>query len=207
MTKLAAHPVRVPRRPVFARHAASLLVLRPGADGPAVLMGLRGAGHRFLPNRLVFPGGAVDRADRTAEVAAEPAPALLDLLQRRAHPRLARAIAVAAARELAEETGLTLGTPPRLDRLGYLCRAITPPDMPIRFNARFLTVPEAATEGEPRDSRELEGVRFYPVTEALTLGLMGVTRWVLEQLLASLQSGPATAGPFVFRGGRPEVDR
>ena len=44
-------------RPVFARHAASLLLWRRGEAGPEVLMGVRGAGHRFMPNRLVFPGG------------------------------------------------------------------------------------------------------------------------------------------------------
>jgi 8-oxo-dGTP pyrophosphatase MutT (NUDIX family) len=198
------------RRPVFARHAASLLVVRHRAGGPEVLMGLRGAGHRFLPNRLVFPGGAVDPGDRAAAAAAEPSPPLLHALQQRAHPRLARAIAVAAARELAEETGLTLGFPPRLDRLGYLCRAITPPQMPIRFNARFLTVPDEATEGVPGNSRELEDVRFYPVAEALGLDLMDVTRWVLEQLLASLQAAPAEAGRpayTIFRRGRAELDR
>ena len=57
-----------PRATVFARHASSLIVLR-GGDAPAMLMGTRGAGHRFMPNRLVFPGGAVDRADATARVA------------------------------------------------------------------------------------------------------------------------------------------
>ena len=210
MTDRASSSPGVLKRPVFARHAASLLVIRRGTDGPQVLMGLRGAGHRFLPNRLVFPGGAVDPADRNALVAAEPPAALLDALQRQAHPRLARAIAVAAARELAEETGLTLGTPPRLDRLGYLCRAITPPEMPIRFNARFLTVPEDATNGVPHDSRELEGVRFYPVPEALRLGLMDVTRWVLGQLLASLPpaSGTTPRPPYrQLRRGRPETDR
>jgi len=52
--------------PVVPRDAASLLVLRATPAGPDVLMGLRGAGHRFMPNRLVFPGGAVDRADLDA---------------------------------------------------------------------------------------------------------------------------------------------
>ena len=56
---LAARP-RVPT--VRARHAASLVVLRHSTSGePELLMGMRGARHRFMPNRLVFPGGAVDR--------------------------------------------------------------------------------------------------------------------------------------------------
>ena len=46
-----------PPRPatVRARHAASLVVLRAGPE-PEMLMGMRGARHRFMPNRLVFPG-------------------------------------------------------------------------------------------------------------------------------------------------------
>ena len=54
--------------PVSPKDAASLLVLRPAAD-TQVLMGMRGSGHKFMPNRLVFPGGAVDDADHTAPIA------------------------------------------------------------------------------------------------------------------------------------------
>ena len=54
--------------PVVPKHAASLLVLRT-ADAPEVLMGMRGAGHKFMPNRLVFPGGRVDPEDHRAEPA------------------------------------------------------------------------------------------------------------------------------------------
>jgi len=145
-------------------------------------MGVRGAGHRFLPNRLVFPGGAVDASDRTAPAATEPSPALMAALQRVARPPLARAIAMAAARELEEEAGVSLGAPPRLDRLAYLCRAVTPTHLPIRFNARFLTVDADALDGVPRDSHELQQVRFYPIDEAICLDLMEVTCWVLQTL-------------------------
>ena len=43
-----------PKPPVPARPAASLVVLRQG-DGPEVLMGMRGAKHRFMPNRRRRP--------------------------------------------------------------------------------------------------------------------------------------------------------
>jgi 8-oxo-dGTP pyrophosphatase MutT (NUDIX family) len=176
-----------PRRPVFARHAASLLVIREAASGTEVLMGMRGAGHRFMPNRLVFPGGAVDKADRTLPAAAEPGPALMAMLQRSARPPLARAIAMAAARELHEETGLSLGRLPRLDQLDYLCRAITPPNSPIRFNARFLIAPADAIEGDHADSHELQNVRFYKVDEVLREDLVIVTGQVLARLHAWLE--------------------
>ena len=149
-------------------------------------MGVRGAGHRFMPNRLVFPRGAVDKGDATAPARTEPGGALMAMLGRNAGPRLARAVAMAAARELHEETGLSLGTPPALDPLHYLCRAVTPPASPIRFNARFLIVDAARTEGEPADSHELQAVGFRPVEDALASGLVLVTHEVLVRLQAWL---------------------
>jgi len=193
----------VPRRPVFARHAASLIVLRDGALGQEALMGLRGAGHRFMPNRLVFPGGAVDPGDAARPAAMEPREDVLAALTRAARPRLARALVSAAARELEEETGLTLGTPPRLDAIDYLCRAVTPTESAVRFNARFLIVDAAATQGQLGGSGELEGVRFYPMSEALALDLALVTRQVLERLQAWL----ALPGPMRRAPRRTDVFR
>ena len=117
-----------------------------------------------------------------AAAASEPDAALLEILGRKARPRLARGLVAAAARELEEETGLSFGRPPRLAGISYLCRAVTPPASPIRFNARFLVAEAGLVEGVAADSRELGSVRFYPVREALELGLMEVTRAVLERL-------------------------
>ena len=147
MSDSMAGELQPPPRPVFARHAASVLLVRQAAGGPEVLMGVRAAAHRFMPNRLVFPGGAVDPADRTALAATEPRADVLDTLRRSVGPKLARAMVAAAARELHEETGLSFGIPPRLDGLRYICRAITPPRLPIRFNARFFVADAATTSG------------------------------------------------------------
>ena len=169
---------------VIPRHAASLIVLRRTDAGWAALMGLRGARHRFMPNRLVFPGGAVDPDDGAAPVAAELRPVTRAMLQRAADPELARALAVAAARELEEETGLTLGTPPDLSELRYLCRAVTPAGNPVRFDARFLVVASDHVSGSLAGSGELEGLRWYGLDEALDLDLALVTREVMLQLVA-----------------------
>lgn len=169
---------------VAVRDAASLIVLRRAGVGWEALMGMRGARHRFMPNRLVFPGGAVDPDDDAAPVAAELRPATVALLQRAASPALARALAVAAARELEEETGLTLGTPPDLSGLRYLCRAVTPAGNPVRFNARFLVVDAGHVRGTLAGSGELEGLRWYGLDEALALDLALVTREVMLQLVA-----------------------
>ena len=72
-------------------------------------MGLRHASHRFMPNVLVFPGGRVDRADHRAKACPNCRDFTRACLERQAPPSLARAIGIAAARELHEETGLVLG--------------------------------------------------------------------------------------------------
>jgi 8-oxo-dGTP pyrophosphatase MutT (NUDIX family) len=176
--RIAEPPVRTVR----AKHAASLIVLRFHNDEPHMLMGMRGAKHRFMPNRLVFPGGRVDRADLTAPFATPLSPATERALRKKANIALAHALAAAAARELLEETGLSLGTPPRLDALHYLARAVTPPGLPIRFNARFLVVEEQHVSGQLGGDGELEELRFYGMTEALALQLALPTRRVLERL-------------------------
>jgi 8-oxo-dGTP pyrophosphatase MutT (NUDIX family) len=172
-----------PREP---RPAASLLVVRrppPGSPGvPRVLMARRAAGHRFMPNVLVFPGGAVDAADFDAPVASPLAPHMRARLERAADPLLAHALAVAAARELTEEVGLSLGIPPALDGLAYLCRAITPPDRPIRFDARFFVVDAARVTGRPAGSAELQDPDWYTLAAALAADIAAPTRAVIGKL-------------------------
>ncbi len=147
-----------------------------------MLMGMRGAKHRFMPNRLVFPGGAVDRADLSAASSTALSEQTERLLRRNANERLAHGLGIAAARELHEETGLSLGVPPRLDVLHVLARAVTPPSSPIRFNARFFAVDARYVSGELGGDGELENLRYYPIQEALALDLAMPTRRVLERL-------------------------
>ncbi|WP_189654756.1 NUDIX hydrolase [Paracoccus mutanolyticus] len=133
--------------PMPIRDAATVIVLdRNAAGGPSVLMGQRGAQAAFMPSKYVFPGGAVDPEDARVRFAMP-----LDARTRRllaAEPRdgapiTPEALAAAALRELAEETGLMTGTPgpapqgwdhyarawlaPDPAALIYLFRAITPP--------------------------------------------------------------------------------
>jgi 8-oxo-dGTP pyrophosphatase MutT (NUDIX family) len=166
------------------RHAASLIVLRREVDGPKILMAHRAAGHRFMPNALVFPGGAVDPADFTAPIATQLRAEVRARLERSATPGLAQALAVAACRELTEEVGLSLGAPPRLCQLFYLCRAITPALSPIRFDARFFVVPAEAVAGTPTASCELEAPAWYGIEEARVSGAAFVTQAVLMRLRA-----------------------
>ena len=175
------HPPGHPSGHVVPKPAASLLVLRDAA-APQVLMGMRGAKHTFMPNRLVFPGGRVDPEDHHAEAASPFPDHVHSLMARAADAALIRAVGIAAARELEEETGLTLGLPPLLHGMDDLCRAITPDFSPVRFDARFLVVEASHVSGDLAGSGELEDLRWYGLEEALALDLAFPTRGVLEQL-------------------------
>ena len=168
--------------PVTPRPAVTLLILRQGAVGPEVLMGRRSAGHRFMPNSLVFPGGAIDAVDYHAPVAS-PFPAhAAELLTRHAPADHVHAMGVALARELEEETGLTLGYPPALDGVDYLCRAITPSIRPKRFDARFFVVSADRIGGSIASSDELEEIRYFSLEELLSVQLEFATRASLNWL-------------------------
>lgn len=93
--------------------ATVLLVRRDLATGPAILMGMRGAGAVFMPNKYVFPGGALDAGDAGVALASPLGAVCAARLGLDAAPGLAGALAVAAIRELWEEAGLILGAPGR----------------------------------------------------------------------------------------------
>jgi 8-oxo-dGTP pyrophosphatase MutT (NUDIX family) len=201
---------RSPRaRTARPRDAASLIVWRQSRKGPELLMGKRHAGLRFMPDVMVFPGGRVDPDDHRgaaiSELRAEPK----RLLERRATPARARALGIAAARELFEETGLVLGerqgdgVAAALGALDYLCRAITPSGRPIRFHARFLMAPAEAVSGEIQGSGELEKLGWYSPEAAHAHNVATITaRVMLEFLhwLALPEAARAKRELIVFRG-------
>ena len=166
---------------VNARPAASLLVMQQEERGVCLLMARRAAHHRFMPGVLVFPGGAVDEADHHAPAARPLKPGVRARLERFVEPSLANALAHAAARELTEEVGLSLGEPPDLSELHLMCRAITPPDRSMRFDAFFFLVDAAHVSGALCASAELEEPGWYTLEEAEAGDLAGATRAVLWQ--------------------------
>jgi 8-oxo-dGTP pyrophosphatase MutT (NUDIX family) len=192
-------------RAVTPRHAASLILWRQGSGEPEILMGMRHAKHKFMPSVLVFPGGRVDRADHGVKALTELRPETEALLRHRAKPSLARALGVAAARELLEETGLTLGERKGerlladLGALDYLCRAVTPPTRAMRFNARFLLAPAEAVRGEIGGSGELEKLGWYALPRALEAQLADITRKILGEFAEWLKL------PAAERHLRPKI--
>ena len=195
-----------PGAAVHARPAASLIVVQHDAGQRRVLMARRHANHRFMPNVLVFPGGAIDEADHHAPVTSPLRPDVRARLERGATPALARASAVAAARELTEEVGLSLGNPPALAGLDYLCRAITPPDRAMRFDARFFVVSASEVSGVMAASRELENPGWYTMEEAFAGELAAATRAVLTLFEAWQKPEGANAPVPVMRDRKWEEE-
>jgi len=91
------------------RAAATVMLLRDGADGPEVFMMRRTLNAAFVGGFYVFPGGAVDDADRAAEVEARCTGLTdADASEQLSIPSGGLAYWVAAVRECFEEAGVLL---------------------------------------------------------------------------------------------------
>jgi 8-oxo-dGTP pyrophosphatase MutT (NUDIX family) len=200
-------------RPVRPRDAATLVAWRRGAAGIEVLMGRRASRHRFVPGHYVFPGGRVDRADYGAQALSSLSNDVQARLCASCRPSLAHALAVAAARETWEETGLALGEVsqgalrPKLGALDYVLRAITPPQSPIRFHARFFAVEAGQLSGKLEGNGELLDLAWRPVADCLRLPIVDVTEFLLRRLLAGPPAAGAAVSLFSFRSGKAIIDQ
>ncbi len=136
------------------RDAATLMLIDRSGLKPKVLLGRRHQGHKFMPGKFVFPGGRIEPLDRVMPAASELHPETQKkLLERVQAPgdAFARGMALAAVREMAEETGLLLGVKrdeppaapgeiwadfakarvhPDLAHIHFIARAVTPPRRP-----------------------------------------------------------------------------
>jgi len=103
----------VPENPVEPRPAATVVLLREGAEGMEVLLLRRVRTAGFVPGAYVFPGGRVDGTDADAELLSR----VSGLTEEAAAGRLqlfvgeppAIAYYLAALREAFEETGILVG--------------------------------------------------------------------------------------------------
>lgn len=209
------------------RNAATVIVLRD-AEHPHVLMGQRGATAAFMPNKFVFPGGAVDVGDAQVPLARPLSPLCAERLCEDCPSDLSHAIAAAAIRELWEETGLALGAEgtwpgdvpgdwagfaarglvPVADPLQFVFRAITPPGRPRRFDARFFLVHAEALAGDPDDfsaaCEELSHLQWIPLEDARRFDLPFITEVVLAEITARAHDrNPPASVPF-FRNDDEE---
>jgi 8-oxo-dGTP pyrophosphatase MutT (NUDIX family) len=209
------------------KDAATLIIIdRTGRD-PKVLMGRRHPGHRFMPGKFVFPGGRIERGDRSMPAYGALHPraeaALMARVQRPTALR-GRALALAAIRETFEETGLLLGTKehgapgaapdgpwgafrergvfPDLYALQLVARAITPPRRPKRFDTRFFAIDRELVADElpgvVGPDSELIELAWVSLAEAKALELPTITTVVLDELQNRLAQGFAHELPVPF---------
>jgi 8-oxo-dGTP pyrophosphatase MutT (NUDIX family) len=120
--------------PIEPRQAATVIVLRGGAERLEVLLVRRNPQARFMGGAWVFPGGALDGSE-----------------DHRA----------AGVREVAEEAGVTL---PDASALVDFSRWITPPQVPIRFDTVFFLAPlPDGAEPRPDGGETVDLGWFTPV--------------------------------------------
>ncbi|UWQ21155.1 NUDIX hydrolase [Jannaschia sp. W003] len=209
------------------RDAATVILLREGPDGPAVLMGQRGASAAFMPSKYVFPGGATEPGDAEARFARPLAEACRGALTDRAGTA-PEAVAAAGLRELAEETGQVVARPwngdgpgcawpgfagllPDAGALRFVFRAITPPGRPRRFDARFFLADAGSLATDPDDfgaaEDELAHLHWVPLREARALDMPFITEVVLAEVAAIREGRAAPGVPFFDNRGETSAFR
>lgn len=227
MTQIGEREAQVDKTAI--RNAATVIVVRNGdSDDPRVLMGQRGAKAAFMPNKFVFPGGAMDAGDREIALGGDIAEPCRGRLQADGGADVWRALCVAAARELWEETGLILGQRgtwddavpddwqsfaatghlPDASALTFVFRALTPPGRPRRFDARFFLVEAEALVGDlddfSRASDELSHLQWIPLSQVRSFDLPFITEVVLAEVTANLRSKTPPASTPFFRNDDEE---
>ncbi|MBW9207435.1 NUDIX domain-containing protein [Mumia sp. zg.B53] len=110
-SSIAEHAHRGSADPAVPRDAATVVLLRDGADGVEAYLMRRQRSMSFAAGMYVFPGGGVDPRDSDTDVAwAGPEPeAWAERLG--CSTELARALVCAAVRETYEEAGVLLAGP------------------------------------------------------------------------------------------------
>ena len=124
------------------RPAATVIVLRGGAEALQVLLVKRNPASKFMGGAWVFPGGAVDRNEGEGQAA----------------------LRAAAMRELGEEAGIELNDP---DTLIPFSRWITPAAVKIRFDTWFYLTPLPDGATPEIDGNEIVDARWYEPRQAL----------------------------------------
>ncbi len=186
------------------KDAASILLLDRSTDRTRVLVGKRSSAHVFMPDVFVFPGGRRDARDHALPYSGDLHPAVTDKLIHAASRPLtasgARALALAAIRELHEEMGLRFGGDadechaPDLSHLRFVARAITPPGKVRRYDTRFFccfTDEAGINPNAFSDSEELLSLQWLDIEDNSSLNMAPITRLVLEDVTKFMIGDPS----------------
>jgi 8-oxo-dGTP pyrophosphatase MutT (NUDIX family) len=145
------------------RQAATVIVLRGGADALEVLLVRRTPQARFMGGVWVFPGGAVDAGEGEGDTAHR----------------------IAAVRELQEEAGIVLDDPGSLVKFS---RWITPAEVVVRYDTHFFLAALPPGQEASIDGSEIVDQGWFAPADALAanergdIGLVFPTIKHLEQL-------------------------
>lgn len=205
------------------KNASTMILIDGPKNDPVILMGKRNKKLKFMPGALVFPGGSVDKYDGSVPVANELSEKtearLLQAMRGKPTKRGARALGVAAVREVAEESGLLLGRSgefntdhedwedfckrglvPSLSALRLFSRAITPPGNSRRFDTWFFIAHASevgfAPEGGFDPDGELEDLQWIRPHEAITANTREITRVMLVELMQRLEKDPSLSDDY-----------
>ena len=205
------------------KNAATVILLRGSQKNPEVLMGQRGKNASFMPNKFVFPGGALDPGDSEIDFNGDIPTKCIEKLRLKADPSLAEPLIAAGIRELWEETGLilgyksktkmdsipknwkdffALGYQPSADNIEFVFRAITPPGRTRRFDARFFLLSSDNIKGDLDDfskaSGELSHLQWIELNSTQNLDLPFITEIVLSEVLSKLKGNRNNGIPFYY---------
>ena len=128
--------------PTLPRQAATVILLRGGAQTLEVLLVRRTPHARFMGGVWVFPGGAVDESEGDGDGAHR----------------------AAASRELREEAAITLSDP---DALVKFSRWITPAEVHTRFDTHFFLASLPAGQEPKVDGEECVDLGWFTPAAAL----------------------------------------
>src|SRR3954452_11664648 len=168
--------------PTVPRQAATVIVLRGGAQRLEVLLVQRTPRARFMGGAWVFPGGAVDASEGHR---------------------------AAAVREVEEEAGLTLPAPAALVPFA---RWITPPEVTVRFDTWFFLARAPDGQKAVPDGQETVDARWFEPARALEGGEAGELLLVFPTIknlerLARFDSADALLGWASHHAARPVPPR
>lgn len=199
------------------KNASTMILIDGSRNKPRILMGKRNKKLKFMPGALVFPGGSVDKFDGSVAVGDELTNTtenrLMKAMRGKPTQRGARALGVAAVREVAEESGLLLGKSgilkndhedwadfkkqnlvPSLSALRLFARAITPPGNSRRFDTWFFIAHASeigfTPEGGFDADGELEDLQWIRPKDAITENTREITRVMLVELIQRLEKDP-----------------